>query len=69
MNGNKSIFQSRTFYGLVVAILAAATNSFLGYNIEMAIEGSMTDLIAMGVEFGAMAYALYGRIKATKKIA
>lgn len=83
MDGVKSIFASRTFWGSFIALLAVLANAF-GLNVQDAdatgVADKATDLVtaisthnwgAVGttvLALGGIVYAIYGRMKATKAI-
>lgn len=62
MDGVKNFLTSKTIWGAVLA-LAAAGAGLAGFDIGDA-EGWVADLVAM---FGA-GFAIYGRVKAVKRI-
>jgi len=65
----KNIFQSKTIIGSIVALTAVIVSSFFGYNISIDDKTELTDIIVgTAGSFGAL-IAIYGRIKASKKIA
>jgi len=67
MKGTKSIFASRTFYGIVIAVLGTAMGYF-GYDMNEAMQGEMGDIVSRLVTIGGAIFAIYGRFKATKRI-
>ena len=71
MDSTKSIFQSKTVQGIVLAVIAALAPTIaskLGVIVTATDGQSLLDtLSAVGQAIGAL-YALYGRIVATKKI-
>lgn len=83
MDGVKSIFTSKTFWGALIALIAIIAKGF-GLDLpsadEAAISGSATDLITAASDhnwtalittiaaLGGTLFAIYGRFKATKAI-
>jgi hypothetical protein len=67
MNEVKSLVESRTFWGAVVALLASGL-SLLHYTLTSADAASLTELLtALGAAAGT-AFAIYGRVVASKRI-
>ena len=66
MNGWKGLLLSKTFWGVVVSVLAMV----FGWSAETqaAVAGQATELVVRLVEVGGMALALYGRVRADTKI-
>jgi hypothetical protein len=67
MDGFKSIFTSKTFIGILVSIIAKSLVMF-GFEVGESIEQELTTLILTVIGFSGDAFAIYGRVKATKKI-
>lgn len=67
MDGFKSIFTSKTFWGVIVSIISKSLLYF-GYEIDSALEQSLNDLIIAVIGLGGDAFAIFGRIKATRVI-
>ena len=67
MNGTKSILASRTFWGALLVILASFFN-LLGYAISEDMQAEAGELIAGFTSLVGGVIALWGRVKATKKI-
>ena len=65
----KSIFQSKTIIGSVVALLSIALSSFFGYEIAGADKAQLTEIIIATLGSAGAVTAIYGRVKATKQIA
>jgi hypothetical protein len=68
MNGYKSLLSSKTFWGAVIALLAAL---FPGHVAEVFSLFGVTDqmmLAAKVIAFVGVAVAIYGRAVATKKL-
>lgn len=75
MNGKKSIFSSVTIWGSVVAVLAGAAQLF-GYTISPDDQAALVNLIQSGVTvitsvvtIAGGLIAIWGRVRATKRIA
>lgn len=61
----KGLFESKTFWGLVVMILASASQRWFGIDLDEETQvGIATDL---GIIAGAV-LAIWGRLKASKQI-
>lgn len=67
MEGFKSIFTSKTFWGVVISIISKALLYF-GFEVTESIEKELTDLIIAATGFIGDGVAIVGRVKATKKI-
>ncbi|MBD8890914.1 hypothetical protein [Roseibium litorale] len=71
MNEAKSILQSRTIWGAVIAALAIVAGWF-GYDVSAVSQaGLVDDLIAASdkiVALVGLAVVIYGRLSATKKL-
>lgn len=61
MDGTKSLFTSKTFWGAIISIAAVGLKFF---GIELSDGGFAEDIVAL---IGAL-LAVYGRVKAVKKI-
>ncbi|UCG53619.1 MAG: hypothetical protein JSW58_08680 [Candidatus Latescibacterota bacterium] len=61
----KGLFQSKTFWGIVVMIFGALGRNWLGIDIEEETQASITEEIVVIV--GAV-LAIYGRLVASKQI-
>lgn len=68
MNKTKTLWESKTFYGLVAAGIAAIVNTFTSYSVTEAMQGDITAVITYLVQYGGLVFALWGRIKASKRI-
>lgn len=67
MDGVKGLLSSKTVWGAIVAILAAAGNA-AGYIVTDADTAAVvSNIMAVVTAFGGL-YAIYGRIKATHKV-
>lgn len=67
MNDWKSIFASKTFWGGFVALLGGALG-FLGWTLTADDQQALIDLgVGIAASVGGVV-AIYGRIKASKKI-
>ena len=67
MEGVKSLFESRTFWGAVIAVLSALAG-FIGYTVAAEDQAALIEHVSTitGVIGGLI--AIWGRIKATKMI-
>ncbi len=68
MQDTKNIFTSKTFYGVLISVIGKLVSTYTGYNIDEETEAQITSLVALGISFAGDAMAIYGRIKATKRI-
>lgn len=67
MDGVKSLLTSKTFWGAAIAGLSAIAGLF-GYTVVPEDQTALVDNVAgLGGVFGAL-LAIYGRVKASKKI-
>jgi hypothetical protein len=67
MYDNKSLFASKAVWGGAVAILAGVA-SLLGYTVDPAAQTSIVELATGVASLVGGALAVWGRIKATKRI-
>lgn len=72
MDETKSIFKSKSFWGAVMSLLGKLAGVIFGVEIDAETTVQITDLtvaaISFGVSFVGDFLAVYGRVKATKKI-
>jgi len=68
MNGFKSLFASKTFWGTAIAFVALILNATGKVNIDQAMQGQALALVTEIGGVAGSALALYGRVKATKQI-
>lgn len=68
MNGTKSLFQSKGVWGGLIAA-GAGIGQLFGYGISAADARELTELVQGLVASIGGILAVYGRIKATQKIA
>lgn len=68
MEGTKALFSSKTFWGVLIAFAAMIANATGKVSIDKAMEGSMLSLVAEVGGLAGTAWALYGRVVASKKI-
>jgi hypothetical protein len=68
MSGIKSLLASKTIWGALMAV-AAGGLSLAGYTIAAADQVEIMNLVSGIGATGGGVLAIYGRIKATKKIA
>ena len=67
MDGVKGLLSSKTVWGAIVAIFAAAANA-AGYVVADADTAAViSNIMAVVTAVGGL-YAIYGRIKATKQV-
>lgn len=64
----KRIFQSKTIIGSVVTLLALSLSSFFGYEIGADDQTILVDTALNFIASAGAIVAIYGRIKASKKI-
>ena len=67
MDGFKSLLSSKTIWGALVAMFAGGL-SLAGYSISAEDQALSLDLIAGAASTFGGAFAIYGRVKATKRI-
>jgi hypothetical protein len=67
MNGFKSLFVSKTFWGAAVGILAAALAG-AHYTLSAEDQRTIVDIVVALIGFGGNLFAIYGRVVASKKI-
>lgn len=67
MEGKKSIFRSKTFWGAVVAIVAGVAGLF-GIQVTEADQAELIGSIDKLVVIGGGLLAIYGRVTANSKI-
>lgn len=71
MNESKSIFTSKTFWGVIISLLGKGAGLVFGIDIDPETEAKIIDLtmtlIAFGTSFVGDALAIYGRLTASKK--
>jgi hypothetical protein len=67
MTDYKSLLASKTFWGAAVAVLGSVLN-LLGYNFAQADQQLLIEFISNIAIAGGGVFAMYGRVKATKKI-
>jgi hypothetical protein len=67
MYDTKSLFESRAVWGGAVAVLAGAA-SLLGYTVDPVAQASIVELVTGVASILGGALAVWGRIKATKRI-
>lgn len=67
MENFKSIFTSKTFWGVVVSIISKSLLYF-GFEINETLEKEIVDLVIAMIGFAGDGVAIFGRITATKKI-
>lgn len=68
MEETKSPLKSTGVIGSVIAIIAVLVNQFLGLQIDEALQTEITEAVTSVAALGGALLALWGRIKATKKI-
>ncbi len=67
MYENKPWYQSKTVWGGLIALGAAVAGSF-GIEIDAGTQGEIVDYIVLGVGAIGGLVAIWGRVKADKKI-
>lgn len=67
MDENKKWYESRTVWGSAVVLLATAAGAF-GFVVDEAIQGQLVDHIMAAITAAGGIVAIWGRIKASKKI-
>lgn len=68
MDGVKSILMSKTIWGVIVSIVGKLA-ALAGYTITEGDEQELVALVGLLASAVGDAYAVYGRVKATKAIA
>lgn len=68
MEGTKKWWESKAVVAGVVGLLAGLVNQFTGYTIGDDIVPLLTDNVSGSMAVAASLMAIYGRVKATKKI-
>lgn len=67
MEGYKSIFSSKTFWGAALAVISSILG-LLGYNFGAEEQKALIEIASViGTNIGAL-FAMYGRVVATKAI-
>lgn len=67
MDDVKSIYQSKTFWGVVVSFICTLA-ALLGHNVDSELQGNMVDCAVVLGSGVASAVAIYGRFKAKKQV-
>jgi len=67
MEENKLWYQSKTVWGGLIAVGAAVAGSF-GIDIDAGTQGEIVDYIVVGIGAIGGLVAVWGRVKASKKI-
>lgn len=67
MEENKAWWQSKTVWGGLVAVGASAAG-LLGYTVDAGMQDQLAELFVLGATAIGGFIAIFGRIKATKKI-
>lgn len=67
MSDTKSIIASRTVWGVLIALLATLLQR-AGITLGAADQAQIVDLVLLAVQCAGGAYAIYGRVLATKRI-
>lgn len=65
----KSFLASKTMLGAGLVMLAPLLDKLLGVQLDAALQADLSDLITNLLQYGGALLAMYGRIKATKKLA
>lgn len=68
MEDFKSLYTSRTFWGVIVSVLGKILSVAFGYTLDAEAEGQLISFLMLLVSGVGDMLALYGRIKATKVI-
>lgn len=68
MTDFKSIFASKTFWGVIVALIATGAAKLYHVNISADDQSQIVNGIIDAVQFAASAVAIWGRIAATKQV-
>ena len=64
---SKPIWKSRTLWGLLVTLTASGLQA-AGYNFGAEDQAAAVDMVMKLIEFGGIAYAAYGRVRASKEL-
>lgn len=67
LTDTKSPFSSLTIGGIIVAVLPTIFGLF-GFNLDADTASALARTVDLGLTFGGAAVAIYGRIRATKRI-
>jgi len=65
---SKNFLTSKTIIGIVVAGLALVGNKYMGLDITGGMESELSGLVTDVIGMCGLAFALFGRIVATKKV-
>lgn len=68
MEENKSLFMSKGVWGALLVIAAPLFNKFFGVNLDLALQAEMAQTMTNWAILVGGTLALYGRVKATKKL-
>ena len=68
MEDFKTIFLSKTFWGIAVSVAAAVSKQWFHFDVDPALQSQIIDWGLSGIQYLAAGYALYGRVVATKRI-
>jgi hypothetical protein len=68
MDDIKSFFKSKTILGIAVSAAGKILSAIFGVTIDSDTEAQLLSLVSLAISFGGDALAVYGRIKATKRL-
>ncbi len=68
MEEKKNLFLSKGVWGALLVIAAPLANKFFGVNIDTMLQAEMSETISGWAVLLGATLALYGRIKATRKL-
>lgn len=68
MNEVKTIWQSKTVLGIVVSVIGKLAATYFGVTVDEESQTQLASVLSLLVSGVGDVIALYGRIKATKKI-
>lgn len=68
MEDTKKWYESKAVVAGLVGVIAAGVNQFTGYTVGEDLTPLLTDNLSSAIALVASMFAIYGRVKATKKI-
>ncbi|MCT4575681.1 MAG: hypothetical protein OIF36_01670 [Alphaproteobacteria bacterium] len=64
----KNFLKSKTMIGAFVALFALILSNLFGYEISVEDKTQITEIIITSIGSAGALFAMYGRVKATKKV-
>lgn len=68
MEDVKSLFQSKTLLGIAISAAGKILSAVFGVTVDEQTEAQLLSLVSLGISFVGDAVAVYGRIRATKRL-